>query len=201
MGKPFFRRLFSRPQEPAAETTETPAEQARRRRSAIQTRAELRLRGSGAGLRAGGSLVSEGRGPKPFAGAVQPGGDVCRRPGRAARRGPIKGMDAAVGGPGRRRSAIQSGHKAPSRQPRRAAGRCAGVEDSGVQVASALGGAGLPGSDAAWAFVALAMTREDVAEGGRRVAAFVPTGCYQPEGRDALTLELGPQPLHAPVAA
>ena len=27
MGKPFFRRLFSRPQEPAAETTETPAEQ------------------------------------------------------------------------------------------------------------------------------------------------------------------------------
>jgi TPR repeat protein len=33
---------------------------------------------------------------------------------------------------------------------------------------------GYRGSDAAWAFVALAMTREDVADGGRRVAAFVP---------------------------
>ena len=33
---------------------------------------------------------------------------------------------------------------------------------------------GYRGSEAAWAFVALGMTREDVADGGRRIAAFVP---------------------------
>ena len=33
---------------------------------------------------------------------------------------------------------------------------------------------GYRGSEAAWAFVALSMTREDVADGGRRIAAFVP---------------------------
>jgi TPR repeat protein len=38
---------------------------------------------------------------------------------------------------------------------------------------------GYRGSEAAWAFVALAMTREDVADGGRRVAAFVPAQANQ----------------------
>jgi hypothetical protein len=33
---------------------------------------------------------------------------------------------------------------------------------------------GYRSSEAAWAFVALGMTREDVADGGRRIAAFVP---------------------------
>jgi TPR repeat protein len=33
---------------------------------------------------------------------------------------------------------------------------------------------GYRGSEGAWAFVALGMTREDVVDGGRRVAAFVP---------------------------
>ena len=39
---------------------------------------------------------------------------------------------------------------------------------------------GYRGSEAAWAFVALTMTREDVADGGRRVAAFVPAHANQP---------------------
>jgi uncharacterized protein len=39
---------------------------------------------------------------------------------------------------------------------------------------------GYRGSAAAWAFVALNMTREDVADGGRRVAAFVPLRPNQP---------------------
>jgi TPR repeat protein len=38
---------------------------------------------------------------------------------------------------------------------------------------------GYRGSEAAWAFVALAMTREDVADGGRRIAAFVPVQAKQ----------------------
>jgi TPR repeat protein len=38
---------------------------------------------------------------------------------------------------------------------------------------------GYRGSEAAWAFVSLAMTREDVADGGRRVAAFVPAHANQ----------------------
>ena len=33
---------------------------------------------------------------------------------------------------------------------------------------------GYRSSEASWAFVALNMTREDVADGGRRIAAFVP---------------------------
>ena len=33
---------------------------------------------------------------------------------------------------------------------------------------------GYRGSAAAWAYVAMKMTREDVADGGRRIAAFVP---------------------------
>ena len=39
---------------------------------------------------------------------------------------------------------------------------------------------GYRGSEAAWAFVALAMTREDVADGSRRVAAFVRLPAKQP---------------------
>ena len=38
---------------------------------------------------------------------------------------------------------------------------------------------GYRGSEAAWAFVALTMTREDVADGGRRVAAFAPVRANQ----------------------
>ena len=38
---------------------------------------------------------------------------------------------------------------------------------------------GYRGSESAWAFVALTMTREDVADGGRRIAAFVPVQANQ----------------------
>jgi TPR repeat protein len=38
---------------------------------------------------------------------------------------------------------------------------------------------GYRGSEAAWAFVALSMTREDVADGSRRIAAFVPVPAQQ----------------------
>ena len=41
---------------------------------------------------------------------------------------------------------------------------------------------GYRGSAAAWAFVALSMTREDVADGGRRIAAFVPVSANHPGG-------------------
>jgi hypothetical protein len=39
---------------------------------------------------------------------------------------------------------------------------------------------GYRGSGEAWAFVAMSMTREDVADATRRVAAFVPTQAIQP---------------------
>ena len=40
---------------------------------------------------------------------------------------------------------------------------------------------GYRGSDAAWAFVALSMTRADVEDGSRRIAAFVPVQANQPQ--------------------
>ena len=47
---------------------------------------------------------------------------------------------------------------------------------------------GYRSSEAAWAFVALSMTREDVADGSRRIAAFVPARANcKPEWRDSLT--------------
>ena len=39
---------------------------------------------------------------------------------------------------------------------------------------------GYRGSEQAWAFVALGMTREDVVDGSRRIAAFVPAQANQP---------------------
>ena len=46
-----------------------------------------------------------------------------------------------------------------------------------LQLASAQG---YRSSDAAWAFVALAMTRADIADANRRIAAFVPARANQP---------------------
>ena len=45
---------------------------------------------------------------------------------------------------------------------------------------------GYRSSDAAWAFVALSMTREDVADGSRRIAAF-DAQRISPKWRDSLT--------------
>ena len=142
MDKLFFRRLFSRPQKPAGETTETRAGHG-------DAEAQFSL---------GVKFAQEGA-AQDYAQAAQ---------------WYLKAAD--LGDAGAQYNIGMKHHRASLDGLPEAAPESRIQAYKWFRLAAAQG---YRGSEAAWAFVSLAMTREDVADGGRRIAAFVPAQANQ----------------------
>ena len=178
MGKPFFRRLFSRPQEPAAETTETPAEQDD---AEAQFRRGLSFACEGAAQDYAQAVLWYRKAADQSHSLAQFNLAVMYAAGQGVPRDEAQSRvwmqrSADLGDAGAQYNVGIKHHRASLD------GRPEAAPESRIQAYKWLrlsAAQGYRDSDAAWAFVALAMTREDVAEGGRRAAAFVPTRVLQ----------------------
>ena len=176
MDKLFFRRLFSRPQEPAAKTIETTEARAGRGDAEAQFNLGVRFAGEGAAqdyaqaahwyrLAAdqSHSLAQHNLAVMYAAGQGMPRDEAQSR---------VWMQKAANGGDaGAQYNVGMKYHRASLDGLPEAAPESRIQAYKWLQLAAAQG---YRGSEAAWAFVALSMTREDVADGGRRIAAFVP---------------------------
>ena len=183
MDNPFFRRLFSRSEKPAAEPTETTEARAGHGDAEAQFSLGLKFAGAGATqdyaqavqwyLKAADqshSLAQFNLGIMYAAGQGVPC-DEAKSMGwmqRAADRGDA-GAQHHIG---------MKHHRASFDGLPEAASESRIQAYKWLQLAAAQG---YRSSEAAWAFVALGMTREDVADGSRRIAAFVPAPANQPE--------------------
>ena len=176
MDKPFFRRLFSRPQKPAVEITETTETRAGLGDAEAQFNLGVRFAGEGAAqdyaqaahwyrkaADQSHSLAQFNLAIMYAAGQGVPQDEAQSRVWmqKAADRGDA-GAQYNIGMKLHRASVEGLPEAAPESRIQ---------AYKWLQLAAAQG---YRSSEAAWAFVALGMTREDVAEGSRRIAAFVP---------------------------
>ena len=176
MDTPFFRRLFSRPQKPAVETTETTESRAGLGDAEAQFNLGVRFAGEGAAqdyaqaahwyrkaADQSHSLAQFNLAIMYAAGQGVPQDEAQSRVWmqKAADRGDA-GAQYNIGMKLHRASVEGLPEAAPESRIQ---------AYKWLQLAAAQG---YRSSEAAWAFVALGMTREDVAEGSRRIAAFVP---------------------------
>ena len=179
MDTPLFRRLFSRPQKPAVETTETRAGHGD---AEAQFSLGVKFARDGAAqdyaqaahwyLKAADQSHSLAQFNLAIMYAVGQG--VARD--EAASRGWMQ--KAADRGDAGAQYQIGMKHHRDSLE-----GLPEAAPESRIQAYKWLqlsAAQGYRGSEAAWAFVALGMTRDDVADGGRRIAAFVPVPASQP---------------------
>jgi len=174
MDKLFFRRLFSRPQKPAVETNET-------RAGLGDAQAQFNLGVRFAGEGAAQDYAQAAHWYRKAADQSHPlaqfnlaimyaAGQGVPRDEAQSRLWMQKAADR--GDAGAQYNIGMKLHRASLDGLPEAAPESRILAYKWLQLAAAQG---YRGSEEAWAFVAMSMTREDVAEGGRRIAAFVPT--------------------------
>ena len=180
MDKPFFRRLFSRPQKPAVDTTETRAGHGD---AEAQFNLGVRFAGEGAtqdyaqaahwyrkAADQSHSLAQYNLAVMYAAGHGRPRDEAQSR---------VWMQKAADGGDAAAQYNVgMTLHRASLDGLPEAAPETRILAYKWLQLAAAQG---YRGSGEAWAFVAMSMTREDVVDAGRRIAAFVPTQAISPE--------------------
>ena len=178
MDIPFFRRWFSRPEKPAGETTET-------RAGLGDAEAQFSL---GVKFAREGAAQDYPQAARWYLKAADQSHSLAQfnlaimyAGGQGVARDEIKSMGwmqkaADLGDAGAQYHLGLKLHRASLDGPLAAAPESRIQAYKWLQLAAAQG---YRGSAGAWAFVALSMTREDVADGGRRVAGFVPAQLHQ----------------------
>jgi uncharacterized protein len=179
MDKPFFRRLFSRPQKPAVETTETRADHGD---AEAQFSLGLKFAQEGAAqdyAQAAHWYLKAADQSHPLA---QFNLAVMYAAGQGVLRDEAKSLEwmqkaADLGDAGAQYHLGIKHHRASLDGLPEAAPESRIQAYKWLQLASAQG---YRSSQAAWGFVALGMTHEDVVDASRRIAAFVPIQANQP---------------------
>jgi len=182
MDKPFFRRMFSRPEKPAAETTETTETRAGHGDAEAQFSLGVKFAQEGAAqdyaqaahwyLKA----ADQSHTLAQFNLAVMYGaGQGVPRDEAKSRAWMQKA--AELGDAGAQYHLGIKHHRASLDGVPETAPESRIQAYKWLQLAAAQG---YRSSEAAWAFVVLGMTREDVADASRRIAAFVPAQSSQP---------------------
>jgi TPR repeat protein len=179
MDQPFFRRWFSRPQSPAVETTETRAGHGD---AEAQFNLGVKFAGEGATQDYAQALHWYLKAADQSHALAQFNLAVMYAAGQGAPRDEAKSAGwmqkaADQGDAGAQYNIGMKLHRASLDGLPEAAPESRIQAYKWLQLSAAQG---YRGSEAAWAFVALTMTREDVADGSRRIAAFVPTRTNQP---------------------
>jgi len=179
MDTPFFRRLFSRPQKPAVETTET-----RAAKGAADAQFSLGVKFAGLGsaqdyAQAAHWYLKAADQSHPLA---QFNLGMMYAAGQGVPRDTTKSMEwmqkaADLGDAGAQHYIGIKHHRASLDGLPETAPELRIEAYKWLQLASAQG---YRSSEAAWAYVALGMTREDIADANRRIAAFVPAQANQP---------------------
>ncbi len=180
MDKPFFRRLFSRPEKPAAETTETRAEHGD---AEAQFRLGIKFAQEGPAqdyVQAAHWYLKAADQNHPLA---QFNLAIMHAAGQGLPRDEAKSMAwmqkaAELGDAGAQYHLGIKHHRASLSGEPEAAPESRILAYKWLQLASAQG---YRSSQAAWGFVALDMTHEDVEDASRRIAAFVPAHANQPQ--------------------
>ena len=180
MDTPFFRRLFSRPQKPAVETTET-----RAGHGDAEAQFSLGVKFAGEGVDQDYAQAAHWylKAADQSHSLAQFNLAIMYATGQGVPRDESKSMGwmqkaADLGDAGAQYQIGMKLHRASLDGRPEAAPESRIQAYKWLQLAAAQG---YRGSEAAWAFVALSMTREDVVDGGRRIAAFVPARANQPE--------------------
>ena len=173
MDQPFFRRLFSRPEKPAVETTETRAGHGD---AEAQFSLGLRFAQEGAAQDYAQAAQWYLKAADQSHALAQFNLGIMYAAGQGMPRNEAESMvwmqkAADLGDAGAQYNIGLRHHRASLDGLAEAAPESRIQAYKWLQLAAAQG---YRGSAAAWAFVALKMTREDVADGGRRIAAFVP---------------------------
>jgi TPR repeat protein len=180
MDTPFFRRWFSRPQKPAVVTTET-----RAGHGDAEAQFSLGVKFAGEGVEQDYAQAAHWylKAADQSHSLAQFNLAIMYATGQGVPRDESKSMGwmqkaADLGDAGAQYQLGMKHHRASLDGRPEAAPESRIQAYKWLQLAAAQG---YRGSEAAWAFVALSMTRADVADGGRRIAAFVPAGANQPE--------------------
>jgi TPR repeat protein len=179
MDKPFFRRLFSRSEKPAAETTETiETTETRAGHGDAEAQFSLGLRFAGEGAAQDYAQAAQWylKAADQSHSLAQFNLGIMYAAGQGVPRDEAKSMGwmqkaADQGDAGAQHHIGMKHHRASFDGLPEAASESRIQAYKWLQLAATQG---YRSSEAAWAFVALGMTREDVADGGRRIAAFVP---------------------------
>jgi len=178
MVTPFFRRLFSRPEKPAVDATEA---------KAVHGDAEAQF-SLGVKFARDGATQDYLQAAEWYLKAADQSHSLAQfnlaimyASGQGVVRDDVKSMGwmqkaADMGDAGAQHHIGMKLHRASLAALPEAAPESRIEAYKWLQLAAAQG---YRGSKAAWAFVALSMTREDVADGGRRIAAFVPVQAQQ----------------------
>ena len=174
MDKLFFRRWFSRPEKPALETTET-----RAGHGDAEAQFSLGMRFAQDGVAQDYTQAAHWymKAADQSHSLAQFNLGIMYGAGQGVPRDEAKSMvwmqkAADLGDAGAQHNIGLRHHRASLDGLPEAAPESRILAYKWLQLAAAQG---YRGSAAAWVFVALKMTREDVADGGRRIAAFVPT--------------------------
>jgi hypothetical protein len=182
----FFRRLFSRPQKPAVETTETRAGHGD---AEAQFNLGVRFAGEGASQDYAQAAQWYLKAADQSHSLAQFNLAIMYAAGQGVPRDESKSMGwmqkAADLGDAGAQYHIGMKHQRASLD-----GLPEAAPESRIQAYKWLhlaAAQGYRGSESAGAFVALTMTRADVADGMRRIAAFIPTQTNQPEVASAIS--------------
>jgi TPR repeat protein len=183
MATPFFRRLFSRPQKPAVETTETTETRAGLGDAEAQFSLGVKFAGEGAAQDYAQAAHWYLKAADQSHSLAQFNLAIMYAAGQGVPRDESKSMGwmqkaADLGDAGAQYHIGLKLHRASLDGRPEAAPESRILAYKWLQLAAAQG---YRGSEAAWAFVALTMTHADVADGTRRVAAFVPAQAVQPQ--------------------
>ena len=181
MDTPFFRRWFSRPEEPAVEATENTETRADRGDAEAQFSLGLKFAGEGAAQDYAQAASWYLKAADQNHCLAQFNLGIMYAAGQGMPRDEAKSMGwmqkaANLGDAGAQHHLGMKLHRASLDGLPEAASEFRIQAYKRLQLAAAQG---YRSSEAAWAFVALSMTREDVADGSRRIAAFVPTRANQ----------------------
>ena len=182
MNTPFFRRLFSRPEKPAVETTETTETRAGHGDAEAQFSLGVRFAGEGAAQDYAQAAQWYLKAADQSHSLAQFNLAIMYAAGQGVPRDEAKSKAwmqkaADLGDAGAQYNIGMKHHRASLDGLPEAAVESRIQAYKWLQLAAAQG---YRSSEASWAFVALNMTREDVADGGRRIAAFVPARANQP---------------------
>jgi hypothetical protein len=179
MDTPFFRRLFSRPQKPAAETTETRAGHGDAE-AQFSLGMKFALEGTGQDYAQAAHWYLKAADQSHS--LAQFNLAIMYAAGQGVPRDEAKSMRwmqkaADLGDAGAQYHIGMKHHRASLSGLPEAAPESRIQAYKWLQLSAAQG---YRSSEAAWAFVALSMTRADVVDGTRRIAAFVPLQANQP---------------------
>jgi TPR repeat protein len=179
MDIPFFRRLFSGPQKPAVETIETKAGN-----GAAEAQFSLGVKFAGLGAAQDYAQAAHWylKAADQSHALAQFNLGVMYAAGQGVPRDTTKSMEwmrkaADLGDAGAQHYIGIKQHRASLDGLPEAAPEARIEAYKWLQLATAQG---YRSSEAAWAFVALGMTREDIADANRRIAAFVPAQANHP---------------------